>query len=334
MASLVVWLNSVSAAWWGVMLAVIWQSTLLIVFASAAVVLILRRVSPAYRFWLCQAVAVKLLIMPFWISTFPLPWFLRGTQATTGASAVTQQTERLQRSRPPVGGEAKALRRNEISGRPVSVVQHGSPQQSVSAPSGALGVTPPVRARLTRPAWLLVAWLAGVCLLTLRLTVQRHRLGLLLSRAQHCEEGELPGLLRSACERLDVRSIPRLLWCQFNWSPFVCGLRTPSLVLPRALQGQLTQSQWLQVLLHETAHVKRRDLLWNWVPTVASTVYFFHPAVHWLARRICLERELACDAMSMAAAGASAADYADTLLCVLTQTSDAGLSAAGSSRNR
>jgi beta-lactamase regulating signal transducer with metallopeptidase domain len=37
-----------------------------------------------------------------------------------------------------------------------------------------------------------------------------------------------------------------------------------------------------QVILHELAHVKRRDLLWGWTAEVARTVYFFHPLVWWV----------------------------------------------------
>ena len=55
-------LNTAGEAWTGLMLAVLWQSTLLaVVIAMAA--LAARRSSPAVRYWLFQILAIKLLVM-------------------------------------------------------------------------------------------------------------------------------------------------------------------------------------------------------------------------------------------------------------------------------
>jgi beta-lactamase regulating signal transducer with metallopeptidase domain len=68
---------------------------------------------------------------------------------------------------------------------------------------------------------------------------------------------------------------------------------------------------------HELAHIKRRDLVWGWIPEVARMVYFFHPVAHWTAARIRLERELACDQVAMHQSGRGPAEYAQTLVRVL-----------------
>jgi beta-lactamase regulating signal transducer with metallopeptidase domain len=87
-----------------------------------------------------------------------------------------------------------------------------------------------------------------------------------------------------------------------------------------------------QVILHELAHVRRRDLIWGWIPELARLAYFFHPLVYWVGNRIRLERELACDQLAMLHSGGSAATYAETLLTVVSQTSEpAALHAAGCS---
>ena len=66
-------------------------------------------------------------------------------------------------------------------------------------------------------------------------------------------------------------------------------------------------------LLHELAHVKRRD---NWtllLTKLAQTVYWFHPLVWWLSARLSDEQELACDDRVLAA-GVSAPAYAEMLI--------------------
>ena len=76
-----------------------------------------------------------------------------------------------------------------------------------------------------------------------------------------------------------------------------------------------------QVILHELAHVKRRDLPWGWPVEIARIVYFFHPLVYWVAHQLRLERELACDQLAMARSGHTAADYAQTLVQVVSHVS-------------
>jgi beta-lactamase regulating signal transducer with metallopeptidase domain len=60
--------------------------------------------------------------------------------------------------------------------------------------------------------------------------------------------------------------------------------------------------------------------LWDWIPTVARLIYFFHPAAHYVAYRGRLERELACDQAAMALSGQGAGGYASTLVDVVARS--------------
>jgi hypothetical protein len=65
-------LNPVSEIWARLILAAVWQSTVLALFI-ALVALRLKRASPGVRYWLWQVVALKLLIVPFWTVLIPPP---------------------------------------------------------------------------------------------------------------------------------------------------------------------------------------------------------------------------------------------------------------------
>ena len=86
--------------------------------------------------------------------------------------------------------------------------------------------------------------------------------------------------------------------------------------------ARLDQARRRQVVLHELAHIKRRDLAWGWPVEIARIVYFFHPLVYWVAYQLGLERELACDQLAMARSGHPPADYAQTLVQVISHTSE------------
>ena len=59
----------------------------------------------------------------------------------------------------------------------------------------------------------------------------------------------------------------------------------------------------VETVIHELAHIRRHDVLVNYVQAVAETLLFYHPAVWWISRRIREERELCCDDAAVAVTG-------------------------------
>ena len=76
---------------------------------------------------------------------------------------------------------------------------------------------------------------------------------------------------------------------------------------------RLSEQEIDQVVLHELAHVRRRDPWALLVQRVIWTIAGFHPAMWWLDRAITLDRERACDDWVLAA-GKSSKQYGACLL--------------------
>ena len=73
-------------------------------------------------------------------------------------------------------------------------------------------------------------------------------------------------------------------------------------IVPGWALRELSAGELHSVLLHELAHLKRRDDWTNLAQKLVGAVFFFHPAVWWLDRQLTLEREMACDDMVLAQA--------------------------------
>ncbi len=67
------------------------------------------------------------------------------------------------------------------------------------------------------------------------------------------------------------------------------------------------------ILLHELAHLRRWDDWTNFVQKILAAVFFFHPAVWWIEKKLALEREMACDDLVLAKT-ASPRAYAECLV--------------------
>jgi len=302
MNSLIEQSNQLAESWAGLMWAVVWQSTLL-VCAVAAIAILLRRSSPVVRYWLWQIVAIKLLLMPFWTWAIPLPSLFD----------IESETEQI------------ALNEPALPLIPDDASQSGETdtESAMNLITDALPATPvtPWYRVITWQSWLLWTWMVVVLVQIIRVLWLRIRLGQMLKKAVPAS-GELATLLNNAAELLGLKSVPQVVLTEFDCSPFVCGISRPVIVLPKNLTASFDPKRMQQVLLHELAHVKRLDLPWGWIPEFARMIYFFHPFVYWVSYRIRLERELSCDQLAMAHSGQNAADYADTLVQVLSHTSE------------
>jgi beta-lactamase regulating signal transducer with metallopeptidase domain len=77
--------------------------------------------------------------------------------------------------------------------------------------------------------------------------------------------------------------------------PSVIGFFAPRILIPEWLLARLTPAELEQIVLHETEHLRRGDDWTNLIQKLALVVFPLNPALLWIERRLCLEREMACD---------------------------------------
>jgi beta-lactamase regulating signal transducer with metallopeptidase domain len=77
--------------------------------------------------------------------------------------------------------------------------------------------------------------------------------------------------------------------------PSVIGFFSPRILVPEELFAELPAAELEQVVLHEAGHLRRRDDWMNLLQKVSLVLVPLNPVLMWVERRLCLERELACD---------------------------------------
>jgi Zn-dependent protease with chaperone function len=131
-----------------------------------------------------------------------------------------------------------------------------------------------------------------------------------------------PGLFDARLEKtLKSKSARLVALCTSDLVrvPTAIGLVNPVIVLPRWVIEELSPDELNQILLHELAHLRRWDDWTNLAQKVVKALFFFHPAVWWIERKVSLEREMACDD-AVIAETASPRAYAECLAHLAEKT--------------
>lgn len=182
---------------------------------------------------------------------------------------------------------------------------------------------------------LTLAWMAGAGVLFAVWFMRRREFVRSVHRGLEAWSGREFEALGQARARLGLETDVLLVLSDERTEPGVWRTRRPVLVLPRSVAAQLDDEELETVLLHELAHVERRDNLWGNFQTTLECVFWFNPLVWFVGRRMLAERERACDERVLEAGGAAGA-YAAGILKVVRFCSGwrvAGVSGAASGSN-
>jgi bla regulator protein BlaR1 len=197
-----------------------------------------------------------------------------------------------------------------------------SPVPTAGLASGALGLPLLARAASAAQFWagaqprpagppylepylpvLVAAWLLGVGAMTGRLLLA---LGYVRRLRRHRAQA-VPQVWQQCLARLSQRAgLARpvaLVASALVPSPLVLGYFKPVILLPLSILSQLAPAELEMILAHELAHILRKDYLFNFLQSVAETVFFYHPAVWFLSAVLHAERENCCDDLATQLAG-------------------------------
>jgi carboxyl-terminal processing protease len=288
------------------------------------------RGSPASRHAVWTLAIGGVLALPLLAAALP-PWSI-AMPWQHFESTVHQPLAGSHRAQGPV-----ALRVTDTAAVPTTVPVAGSPPTIASAgePSHVESASSK-RGRLitTGARWLFPIWLIGACLALGPAVLGVISLWRLGWSARRVEDGPLADALRRSMARLGMKRPIRLLESDRRYMPMTWGSWRPTILLPK--QARCWSSDRLEiVMLHELAHIQRRDCMIQSLAHIARALYWFNP-LSWLAEhQLRALNEQACDDRVLTA-GCEAPDYAEHLLAVSadcrTPTCATGLAMARASK--
>jgi beta-lactamase regulating signal transducer with metallopeptidase domain len=308
------------------------KGTALLVVAAVAAI-ILRRDSAATRHLVWLLGIVAMLIVPALSAMLPQWRVLPEWAGIPPETAVVS-------TRPP------SIARAADVAVDTAVAQNADPEEvespSATAYQPAAGLPDSRPAPVTSEAvpasagwgrnWLNalpLVWAIGFCVLILRLMAARlmlwntERQGMVIWSSGQSTTIHDPIViaLEAACLQLGMCRPVTLLIHPDKTIPVVWGILRRRLLLPVAAR-HWSGEQLRSVLLHELAHIKRRDTMAQLLAQIACALYWFNPPVWFAAWRLGVEGERACDDLVLAS-GVRPSAYAGHLLEVVTGLSPA-----------
>ena len=281
-------------------LSIVGKATVLLATAIAIQHLLRRRASAATRHVVLTLAAIGVLVLP--VASLVSPeWGLLQRQAD-----VRQSEDFRPEAGAAVAGSAVAKR---------NIVPASLPSSSGISDFSRAPLLPAGGAYARALA---LVYAAGAGAVLLHLLLQRLRTRRFLRSTTVVEDPEWHALLASCVSRIGVKASVRLLRSREQNVPLAVGTRRPAIVIP-AIADTWEDDRRQAVLLHELSHVARHDCLTEVIVAVSWAMYWFHPAMWWVARQLRIERELACDDRVIAA-GAGGRDYAGHLLEIAYST--------------
>jgi beta-lactamase regulating signal transducer with metallopeptidase domain len=138
-------------------------------------------------------------------------------------------------------------------------------------------------------------WAAGAVWGLGRLIRGYGRVRGLVRSFQPCTDLEVQIVAEQAASRVGLRGIPEVGSSALVPVPLVVGLIRPRVILPESMLEESQPAELEAILLHEFAHIVRRDPYVALAQRLAGALFWWCPLVHRLNRRLGELREDLCD---------------------------------------
>ncbi len=181
---------------------------------------------------------------------------------------------------------------------PPAVILQSGFQGKTSAGLDALAAFFDQYAAIIVFAWLLIVSLKSVKLLTGFYHIRQIR------KRNNASVGSYWSLrVQQLSAKLGIKGTVQFLESGLVKVPMVIGHFKPVIFFPLGALAALPPEDVEAILMHELAHIRRRDYLVNILQHIAEIIFFFNPAVLWVSALIKTERENCCDDIALSQTG-------------------------------
>ncbi|WP_166239866.1 M56 family metallopeptidase [Paenibacillus turpanensis] len=150
---------------------------------------------------------------------------------------------------------------------------------------------PPLVLRISSMVWAAGVLITALLFITTLLLVRAR-----VKRLHRVIDPYVLHMLEDCRKKLGLRQKVQLYTGADERGPYTAGLLRPYIYVPESLCKNDAASELVHILLHELAHIRRKDAIWNAAGFAALALHWMNPLVWFAVNKMKADRELACDA--------------------------------------
>ncbi|MCB2305546.1 phosphodiester glycosidase family protein [Clostridium estertheticum] len=152
----------------------------------------------------------------------------------------------------------------------------------------------PLYLQLLSSIWLFVVIIIGVYTIVMTIKLKAK-----FKNGHVCDNEEVMLLLSQCKDKLNIKSIIKVINTNEIKTPCIYGFIKPKLLLPIGIENYVDKTELEFIILHELAHVKRQDIIVSCITGVLQIIHWFNPIIWYSFYRMSNDKELACDALAL-----------------------------------
>ncbi|QUH27950.1 M56 family metallopeptidase [Vallitalea guaymasensis] len=161
-----------------------------------------------------------------------------------------------------------------------------------------------------------IIWLAGLLIILIGAILIQGRFTYKLKSCERIDDSELLIIMEKCKKILGIKRNVNIYMGDNFKSPFIIGIFRPSVYIPKQMI-KVDKEHFQHVILHELAHYKRKDLIYNIFSVIAIGIHWFNPIIWKITSIIRSDIELACDTYVLDRLGEdNAISYGESILVV------------------
>jgi beta-lactamase regulating signal transducer with metallopeptidase domain len=167
-----------------------------------------------------------------------------------------------------------------------------------------------------------LTWLSGFLFIAILILISTIRTKHRILRLTKITDVEILSILDICKKTIGIhKEIPLYTGTYFH-SPCILGIMNTCIYYPQNHLDHINNNRLYHIFLHELAHFKRKDLLYNLVCVLTLSLHWFNPLIWFVIRLMKVDQELACDAYVLSTIGESeATSYGMTIIHFLENNS-------------
>jgi bla regulator protein BlaR1 len=142
-------------------------------------------------------------------------------------------------------------------------------------------------------------WLIGVIFIFAYILFVYRGLRRKINNNGKSNNNELLSILKQCKKEMSIKKEMALVETSIVKIPALFGYFKPVILIPNNINKVIDVDKLRYIFLHELSHLKRRDIVINWIIIFLKVIYWFNPIIHYGFRKMKEDMEVCCDSLAL-----------------------------------